>query len=91
MSGLVYRNIDEYNKLFLKHLNYCICYFKFTQIFYEVPKSNEGIALLSTHDVHSAFRNSEAMEVCADVESIGRPRQILQSDDHTHGDFYLLT
>lgn len=67
MIVLVYRNIGECNKLFLNHLNYILFKDRPAQIFYELPKGNEGIALLSTHDVHSAFRNGKAMEVCTDV------------------------
>lgn len=47
-------------------------------------EGNEGIPLLSTNDVNSSLGDGETLEILSDVEGIGRPRQVLKSDDHTH-------
>jgi len=60
-----------------------VCHHCLPSIFIST-EGNERISLLSPDNMNTALRNGETSEVLSDVQSIGRPRQILKSYDDTH-------
>ena len=56
---------------------------------HHVPESDEGVAQLAANDVDAAFRDGQAVEEVPDVRRSGRPRQVLQANDHAHSCLFI--
>lgn len=64
---------------------FILCFYKLWGFVLSLlPEGNECISLLSPDNMYTALRNGEPSEVLSDVQSIGRPWQILKSYDDTH-------